>query len=515
MVWPFFRVGIARQRAIHFTSHIRDSLMRHFAALRGPTPRREFSLTDISFILFFLFFGFFSRTFRIAYPPARVFDECHFGGFTNNYMERTYFHDIHPPLGKLLFAGVGWLTGYSGHLNFSGDTPYNDKHYVDLRMTPASFSAMMPSLGFLAMRVFGFTFGASALAAVLLGIEPMLIVEGRLVLIDGFLHAFTVCTVCTLAFVCANPHSALALIFCGIAAGCTFSVKYTGASVTIFVVAFFVIRESKSRLARLFHFGGGFRSIPELPLVLIIVKSAVVGIAAVSVMFLTFAIHLVVLDFHGDGEGFMPPEFHWTLVPRGATDFGPRTRGMPFHKRIIELMKAMHRSNMGITAPHGASSKWWQWPLVLMQSIVYFSNRFSLVLHPSPFVWYPAALGPCLATALSVIGYFLGNTDLTALAIWPVGYFASWLPFALIPRVIFVYHYLVPLIFGIFAFAASLELLLSRVPVVRTCFFVIWCAISLTSWVFFAPWCYAMEGYDWDIRAWYPWIFEPLKKSKP
>lgn len=41
-----------------------------------------------------------TRYWRLFNPPAVVFDESHFGRFTNQYNAGTYFYDIHPPLGK-------------------------------------------------------------------------------------------------------------------------------------------------------------------------------------------------------------------------------------------------------------------------------------------------------------------------------------------------------------------------------------------------------------------------------
>jgi hypothetical protein len=32
--------------------------------------------------------------------------------FTNQYTAGTYYFDIHPPLGKLVFWFIGWLVGY-------------------------------------------------------------------------------------------------------------------------------------------------------------------------------------------------------------------------------------------------------------------------------------------------------------------------------------------------------------------------------------------------------------------
>jgi dolichyl-phosphate-mannose--protein O-mannosyl transferase len=335
----------------------------------------------------------------------------------------------------------------------------------------------------------------------------MLIIEARLVLIDGFLHTFTVMTVTALAFLHANPESRTALAFVGIAAGCTFSVKYTGASVLVFVGVYLVLHYSKASIKY-------FLTLPPLrqfytsPIWQLFVSGFIFVAVAVGVMYASFVVHVMILHYRSSQDAFLPYKWRSTLIPKTSKDFSPRTRGMSLFRRIMSLIVIMHKTNMGITEAHSASSKWWQWPLVKMPGITYFSNQMSLVLHPNPFVWYPAVIGPILCLVASVIGYFIGYLPWTNLAIWAAGYLASLLPFALIPRVIFVYHYLVPLIFGVFAFATALDVLLARFPVAKNCFFVIWCVVALSSWVFFAPWCYAMTGYDWGIRTWYRQMFD-------
>lgn len=495
-------------------------------SLQHPKPKKLFSLSDMLLLILFLFVGLFSRSFRLQYPPNRVFDEAHFGRFTNEYIKRTYFHDIHPPLGKLLLALMGYLTNYDGNIDFNGDY-YRDLHYYSLRSVPSTFSALIPPASFLAMRIFGYSTAASILVAVYLTAESMLIVESHLILIDGFLHSFTALTILGVSMLESNPHSKFALIFTAIMAGCTFSIKYTGMSVLVFIGAQQFLIYSKSSLLYFFKIKkiekkttmtipNQIRSKIENYITMIvqylkiiyntqvmklIIQMLIIIIISFSLMILTFIIHIIILDFQGSGDAFMPYKFRSTLV-FNRNDMSRRTCCMSMWERVKTLIVIMHRSNMGITSQHSASSKWYEWPFAKMKSIAYYTRDYNIILFATPIIWFTAAIGPILCIVLAVCGYFFGNVGLTKVIVWPAGYYASWLPFALIPRVLFVYHYLVPLIFGCFSFAVALEVMLSNFKKWKTAIIILIISSEIVMYIFYLPWTNGMAGYNWSIRLW-------------
>src|SRR5205085_10354842 len=99
------------------------------------------------------------------------FDEVHFGKFASYYLRRTYYYDVHPPLGKLMFAGMGWLLNYDGHFLFEhigDDYLKNNVPYVGLRALPTTLGALYVPLVYSIMIESGYNIFAATLAAVLI-----------------------------------------------------------------------------------------------------------------------------------------------------------------------------------------------------------------------------------------------------------------------------------------------------------------------------------------------------------
>ena len=76
----------------------------------------------------------------------------HYGKYASLYLKNTFFFDANPPLGKLLIAFAGYLSGFDGG-NFGFDkigTSYpEDIPHVVLRMVPAIFGALLTPTVFL------------------------------------------------------------------------------------------------------------------------------------------------------------------------------------------------------------------------------------------------------------------------------------------------------------------------------------------------------------------------------
>jgi dolichyl-phosphate-mannose-protein mannosyltransferase len=69
-------------------------------------------------VVLLIAFGCIIRFNSIGSPGVVVFDEVHFGGFVSNYLENSFFQDVHPPLGKMLLTFAAMLGGYDGKFSF-------------------------------------------------------------------------------------------------------------------------------------------------------------------------------------------------------------------------------------------------------------------------------------------------------------------------------------------------------------------------------------------------------------
>ena len=73
-------------------------------------------------------------------------NQAHFGKFGSHYINRDFYFDVHPPLGKMLVGLTGLLSGYNGGFEFKSGNEYpSDVPYTAMRIMLASFGvALVP-----------------------------------------------------------------------------------------------------------------------------------------------------------------------------------------------------------------------------------------------------------------------------------------------------------------------------------------------------------------------------------
>uniref|UniRef100_A0A0A9WU53 Protein O-mannosyl-transferase 2 n=1 Tax=Lygus hesperus TaxID=30085 RepID=A0A0A9WU53_LYGHE len=91
-----------------------------------------------------------TRFYKVTEPEHVCWDEVHFGKMGSWYINRTFFFDVHPPLGKMLIALSGYLSGYDG--SFAFDKPgdkYGDVNYVGMRVFCTFLGSCIAPLAYL------------------------------------------------------------------------------------------------------------------------------------------------------------------------------------------------------------------------------------------------------------------------------------------------------------------------------------------------------------------------------
>ncbi|KAM0329908.1 hypothetical protein ACHAQA_004074 [Verticillium albo-atrum] len=262
--------------------------------------------------------AFVTRFWGITHPNEVVFDEVHFGKFASYYLERTYFFDVHPPFGKLLFAFMGWLVGYDGHFHFEniGDSYITNKiPYVAFRALPAILGALTVTVTYLIMWESGYSLPACLLAAGLVLLDNAHIGQTRLILLDATLVFAMACSLlCYIKFykLRHEPFSRKWwkwLILTGFALSADISVKYVGlfAFVTIgsaVAIDLWELLDVKRP--------GGALSLPDFTKHFL---ARAFGLIIMPFLFYLFwfQVHFAILNRSGPGDDFMSPEFQETL----------------------------------------------------------------------------------------------------------------------------------------------------------------------------------------------------------
>ncbi|XP_014662971.1 PREDICTED: protein O-mannosyl-transferase 2-like [Priapulus caudatus] len=186
--------------------------------------------------------GFATRFYRLDEPKHICWDETHFGKFASWYINRTFFFDVHPPLGKMLIALAGVASGYNG--SFAFETPgneYGDTPYIGMRAICCVFGSALVPLTFLIVWEKTLSLSAASIASLFITFDTASVTISRYILLDPLLMCFILLPVyCWVKFLSYGEKAYTApwwfwLTSTGASLACSVGVKFVGLFVVIFI----------------------------------------------------------------------------------------------------------------------------------------------------------------------------------------------------------------------------------------------------------------------------------------
>ena len=383
-----------------------------------------------------LVLGLITRLAFISYPDEVVFDEVHFGKFVSSYFTNEYHFDVHPPLGKLLIAGVGSLLGFQAAFDFDtiGDA-YGDTRYVALRFLPTVAGALIPAALYVFLLALGIQAPAAFLAAIFVLFDNAFLVQSRFILVDSLFLLFGFSGLWLLLETRRSKYGVPKFLRGAALLGLSVSVKWLGLSFLAFALA--LIAADHVRSVNTLHFHAWRRTIAKI---------AGLTVIPALIYLLVFGIHFSLLTKSGPGDPFMSPQF---LRGIQGSDYAGRTELRPLNvfQKTWELNKAMFAAHQDLGATHPYQSAFYSWPL-MRRSVSYWTEDSGadgvgyIYLLGNPVVWWLSTLGVAGGFCLYLRRWTFRRPWNRAQCWLYFGWIINVLPFAAVSRVLFLYHYL-------------------------------------------------------------------------
>lgn len=183
-----------------------------------------------------------TRYWKIGAANYVVWDEAHFGKFGSHYINRDFYFDVHPPLGKMLVGLAGLLSGYNGGFEFKSGVEYPaEVPYTAMRVLLASFGVALVPLAWFTAGELGWSSFTRHWVTICVLCDIGWLCISRFILLDSMLLFFTFTTTLGLVKFHNQRHDAFGddwwiwLIFTGWSVGCVCSVKWVGMFATALV----------------------------------------------------------------------------------------------------------------------------------------------------------------------------------------------------------------------------------------------------------------------------------------
>lgn len=180
-------------------------------------------------------------------------------------------------------------------------------------------------------------------------------------------------------------------------------------------------------------------------------------------------------------------------------------------KGLIDAQKNMYNYHSQLVATHPFASSWWEWPF-MKRPVWFFSGGeglpegqvSSIVTMGNPLIWWTG-----IFAMLASVWFTVKRKDKNLYMIW-IGFFSQYVPWMLVPRETFLYHYFAMVPFMILAIVYIMKLLDSKYPEARYMRYA-YVAVAALLFVMFYPVLSGMQvskDYVDVVLRWFPsWVF--------
>ncbi|KAJ2479389.1 Protein O-mannosyltransferase 2, partial [Coemansia sp. RSA 2320] len=273
----------------------------------GPAVVHMIALTVLSMATRFYNIGFSNRV---------IWDEAHHGGFGARYVNGTFYHDVHPPLAKMLVGLSEILTGFDGSFSFESGSQYpSHVNYKFMRLFNASFGVPLAPMAYATLANLGCSPNAALLGGLLVCFDNALCTISRFILLDAMHLCFTAMSALALSGMYKyrrQPFTAAWyrwLVATGVSLGLVASAKWVG-FLTVGLVGLYTLYElydvfgqRKTRVtSQILHWAARVVGLIVIP---------------VAIYMLCFRVHFALLYKSGPGDAEMDSLFQANLQGSG------------------------------------------------------------------------------------------------------------------------------------------------------------------------------------------------------
>ena len=408
--------------------------------------------------LLILIGSFTLRFLHLGDIPGSTFDEVFYPRYGFDYLTGETFFYSHPPFGNYIYAAAIWIYLQLPLIDIASidSLTFEQIPPLSYRWVNAVFGSLLCLLGYFVAHAIWKNKNFALIVCFFIALDGSLLVDSRFALPNVFIVFFGLSALlCAVQSQSSDGNARYWLFSCGIFLGLTASIKWNGLGYLLVILSFFValygiqkidaheLRFTKHQTDRL-RTQKTFNNIQE--------KISVIN----AVPQWEYLMYFLVL-----------PVLVYVVISIPDLRFNTEYGFLEKHQQMLGNHQIMVEEN-----EHPYCSKWYSWPFMIRpigyffsssDAIDAFGNKIMLFkdvhLFPNPFLyWFSTiAILTMLVQWLKLLWRWI-NQGIVSHKFYLfmfilLGYFANLLPWALVSRCLFLYHYQPASVFAFLALA--------------------------------------------------------------